>query len=166
MLMACTAGLLGLITFGACGALADDMPTRKAGLWEVSFRMANMNMPPQTMKFCTDAATDAEQFKSIEHGAQDMCSRKDVQRSGSVVTIDAECKMGDTKMVSHTVMTFLGDSSYRTSIQSHFDPPAAGHGDTSMTQEAKWVGPCPAGMAPGEMIGPNGMKMNMRPTGQ
>ena len=41
-----------------------------------------------------------------------------------------------------------------------------GRNESSMTQEAKWAGACPADMKPGDMIGPNGMKMNLKPVGQ
>jgi hypothetical protein len=39
-------------------ALALDMPTRKAGLWELKMNFEGRNIPPQTMKHCIDAATD------------------------------------------------------------------------------------------------------------
>jgi hypothetical protein len=116
----------------------------------------------QTLKFCTDAATDAEMYKFGMNTMQGMCSRYDIHRNGAVATIDTECKMGDMKMTSRSVMTFTGDAAYKTDIQSHFDPPMMGHADSSMTQEAKWTGPCPADMQPGDMVGPNGMKMNMK----
>ena len=31
-----------------------------------------------------------------------------------------------------------------------------------MTQDAKWTGPCPADMAPGDVLMGNGMKMNIK----
>ena len=69
-------------------------------------------------------------------------------------------------MTSHSVMTFTGDSAYKTDTQTHFDPPMMGRSDSSMAQEAKWAGPCPADMQPGDMIGPNGMKMNLKSLGR
>jgi hypothetical protein len=113
------------------------------------------------MKFCTDAATDAELYKFGINAAQGMCSHYDLHRTGDVATVDTECKMGDMKMTSRAVMTFTGDSAYKTDIKTHFDPPVMGRSDSTMTQEAKWAGPCPADMQPGDMIGPNGMKMNL-----
>ena len=110
--------------------------------------------------------TDAELYQLGMNAAQGMCSRKDIQRTGDVVTLDSECKMGDMKMTSHAVMTFTGDTAYRTNIQSHSEPPMMGRSNSTMTQEAKWVGPCPAGMQPGDMVAPNGMKMNLKSTGK
>jgi hypothetical protein len=163
---ACSIALVGGLACGVIGARADDLPTRKAGLWEVTMHMATANMPTQTMKFCTDAATDASLYKFGMNAAQGMCSRYDLHRTGNVATVDTECKMGDMKMTAHSVMTFTGDSAYHTETKSHFDPPMMGRSDSSMTQEAKWTSPCPADMQPGDMIGPNGMKMNMKSMGQ
>ena len=43
----------------AAPAFALDMPTRKAGLWEIKMEFeGRSNLPVQTMKQCTDAATD------------------------------------------------------------------------------------------------------------
>ena len=39
-------------------ALALDMPTRKAGLWELKLDFVGRNLPGQTMQQCVDAATD------------------------------------------------------------------------------------------------------------
>jgi Protein of unknown function (DUF3617) len=160
------AAFLGGIACAGTGALAADLPKRKPGLWEVTLTMARGNMPPQLMKFCTDEATDAALYQLGMNAAQGMCSRKDIQRSGAVVTLDSECRMGNTRMTSHAVMTFTGDTAYKTNAQSHFEPPMMGHSESSMTQEAKWVGQCPVDMQPGDMIGPNGMKMNLKSMGQ
>jgi hypothetical protein len=35
------------------------------------------------------------------------------------------------------------------------------NGTHDMTLEASWQGPCPAGMQPGDMLLPGGMKNNM-----
>lgn len=46
------------VVVAAAPALALDLPTRKAGLWELRMIFEGRNLPPQTMKHCTDAATD------------------------------------------------------------------------------------------------------------
>jgi hypothetical protein len=165
-LAASAAALISGLACAVTGAWADDLPKRKPGLWEVTLHIASGNMPPQGMKFCTDAATDAELYKFGMNAAQGLCSRYDLHRSGDVATVDTECKMGDMKMTSRAVMTFTGDAAYKTDIKTHFDPPIMGRSDSTMTQEAKWAGPCPADMQPGDMIGPNGMKMNMKSMGR
>jgi hypothetical protein len=165
-LVRCAAALLVGLTYTISGAWADDLPTRKPGLWEVTMHMAVGNAPARTMKFCTDATTDAALYKFGMNAAQGMCSRYDLRRNGNTATVDTDCKMGDMKMTSHSVMTFTGDAAYKTETQSHFDPPMMGRSDSTMTQEAKWTGPCPADMQPGDIVTPNGVKMNMKSLGQ
>ena len=158
----CNGALVCGLACAATGAWADELPQRRPGLWDVTLHMASVNMPPQGMKFCTDAATDAELYKLGMNAAQGMCSRYELHRNGNIATMDTECKMGEVKMTSRAVMTFTGDAAYKTDIQTHFDPPMMGRSNSTMTQEAKWSGPCPADMQPGDIIGPNGMKMNMK----
>ena len=119
----------GGLACATTAVLAVDLPTRKPGLWEVTLNMPGGKMPPREMKFCTDAETDAALYKLGMNAAQGICSRNDIQRSGNVVTMDSECKLGDTKMTSRAVMTFTGDSAYHTDIQSHFDPPIMGRSE-------------------------------------
>jgi hypothetical protein len=144
-------------------ARADDYPSRKPGLWEMTMNMGSEKLPPQVVKFCIDAATDAKMREMGLSTANNMCSRHELHRSGDTLTIDAVCKMGPTAITSHTVMTMHGDDGYSSVINSHFDPPMMGKADSQMTQEAKWVGPCGPDMQPGDMM-VHGQKMRM-PTG-
>jgi len=151
--------LLGGMSFATCQA--QDLPARKPGLWQVTMLTASSKMPPQQMKYCLDAATDAALYKMGMSAVQGMCSRNDIHRSGNVVTIDTECKMGEMLVTSHSTMTFVGDTANHTDIQTHFDPPMMGRSDSSMTRDATWAGPCPADMQPGDIVMANGMKMNL-----
>jgi hypothetical protein len=59
-------------------------------------------------------------------------------------------------------MTIQGDSSYKTVINTTYDPPFMGMKDTTTTVEAKWAGPCRDGLQPGDVVMPDGRKMNMK----
>lgn len=155
------ASLSGLVCL-ATGARSDDFPARKAGLWQVTMTMPSMKMPSNETKMCIDAASDAALQKLGMETAGTVCSRKDISRSGSVVTSDSVCSMGNRQITSHAVMTFTGNTAYHTDIKSHIDPPmTAGREDSTMSQDAKWVGPCPADMKPGDILMPNGVKINL-----
>jgi len=41
---------------------------------------------------------------------------------------------------------------YHVETQGRFDPPLAGLAETHTVQDAKWTGPCPADMRPGDMV--------------
>ncbi len=153
--------LLGGIACTGAQARAVDLPPRKPGLWEVTLHLPDKRIPPQVTKVCTDAATDARLFKFALNMASGKCNRTDIQRSGDVVTMELECKPGETTIKSHIVMTFASDSAYKIDAQTHFEPPIMGRGESHVTQDARWAGPCPADMQPGDMIGPHGVKTNL-----
>ena len=158
-------GLGALVVFAGAAswpAHADDLPQRKAGLWQVDMANPGGQMPPQQMKMCIDANTDAEMYKMGMNAAQGMCSKPDIHRSGDTMTTNSQCKMDQTQITTQSVTKFTGDSAYHTDINSKFDPPMMGRNDSVMTQDAKWVGACPADLIPGDVVMGNGMKVNIK----
>ena len=152
-------GALLVVGAAACGtARGDEFPPRKAGLWQIDMAMPGGQMPPQQMKMCIDAATDAEMYKLGMNASRGSCDAPAIHRSGSTVTVGTVCKMGESQVTTQAVTKFTGDTAYPTK----FNPPMAGRDASAMTQDAKWAGPCPADMAPGNMLMGNGMKMNIK----
>jgi hypothetical protein len=151
--------LLGATTIGA--GRAQDLPPRKAGLWQI-----DMAMPaapgPQQMRMCIDSGTDAEMYKMGMNAARGACDKPSINRNGSTVTIDSACKMGETRMTTHAVTKFTADTAYHTEANTKMDPPMPGRGEMKIIQDGKWVGPCPADMTPGDVSMGNGMKMNIK----
>jgi len=140
-------------------ALADDLPSRKAGLWEMKMSFENRNVPAQTIQQCIDASTDAMMQSNTGPYAQNACSKRDVQRSGSTVTIDSVCTVNGKATASHAVISGSFDSAYTMTVTS--DSAAAPGGKSNMTMAAKWLGPCTSDQRPGDMIMANGMKINI-----
>ena len=150
----------------AAPALALDLPTRKAGLWELKMIFEGRNLPPTTMKHCTDAATDKLMNANFGGSAQEACSKQDMKNSGGVITVDSVCTFGPTTTTSHAVVTGSFDSAYNMKVASTRSggPPLPGTApgaETHMTIEAKWLGACEAGQRPGDVMMSNGMKMNV-----
>ena len=144
------------------GSSADPWPHRKPGLWQMTMTMQGSPMGPMTSKYCIDAATEAVLMQMGQSTANKMCSSETVHVAGSTGTIDAVCRFGKTTSTSHTTVTFLGDTAYRSETHSHLDPPSKFmKGDRIMTNDARWVGSCPAGMKPGDIDTADGMRMHM-----
>jgi hypothetical protein len=156
-------GALVLLGGATCDvACADEFPPRKPGLWQIDMSMPSGPMPPQQMKMCIDAGTDAEMYKLGMSASQSMCDKPEITRSGSTVTVNTACKRGESHMNTHSVTKFTGDTAYHTDASTKIDPPMAGRGESAMMQDAKWVSVCPADMQPGDVTMGNGMKMNMK----
>jgi Protein of unknown function (DUF3617) len=163
--MSRSVAVLFLAAAFAMPAAAADMPSRKAGLWEVTTHVANH---PMKMQQCIDAATDqAMQSQASSSGAN--CSKRDVQKTATGMTVDSVCTIAGKTMTSHIVASGSFDSNYSMTITSEGGSlPAA----RTITLEAKWLGPCAADQKPGDMLMSNGVKMNiidmqkaMRPSG-
>lgn len=144
-------------------AAAVDMPSRKAGLWELKLEFVGRNLPGQTMQQCVDAATDKLMNQAFGGATKEACSRQDVANAGGVMTIDSVCKFGPATVTTHAAVSGSFDSAYSVDVESSREggPPMPGGGKSHTRIAAKWLGPCTSGQKPGDVIMANGMKMNV-----
>jgi len=78
----------------ATPASALDLPTRKAGLWEINMSFEGRNLPAQAIQQCVDAATDKLMNSIGGSMGQAACSKQDVQKVGATMVVDSICKIG------------------------------------------------------------------------
>jgi hypothetical protein len=149
-----------LLLAGALPAMADDLPARKVGLWEVRTSLENRGGAGITVRQCIDAATDQMMMSSAGPLAQSACPKHDVQRSGDTTTIDSTCAFSGKTAVSHAVITGSLDTSYTMTVTTEGEAMPGGS-KVTMTVTAKWLGPCTADQKPGDMIFGNGVKLNI-----
>lgn len=160
-----TALVLSTLLF-AVGAVAADAPARKSGLWEMTNKMGAPYPMTQTMQQCVDEKTDKLTEQAGTKEAQQNCSKNEVRREGGKVIVHSVCKMDGT--TATTRAEFSGDfaSNYRGDIRTTYSPPMEGMKESQMSVAAKWLGPCKAGMKPGDVVMqgmpgmPGGMKFN------
>ncbi|HKS84095.1 MAG TPA: DUF3617 family protein [Pseudolabrys sp.] len=150
----------------ASPALAVDLPTRKAGLWELKMEFQGRNLPTQLMQQCTDAASDRLMTLNFGGTAERNCQKRDIHNNGATITVDSVCSFGNMTTTSHAVVSGDFNSAYTVQINSTRQggrpvPGAAPGGESHMTIAAKWLGPCAAGQRPGDVMMGNGMKMNV-----
>jgi hypothetical protein len=159
-----------VIALAACAgpAVADELPHRKPGLWEIVSQPSNPKLHPMTQRLCLDRDTDALLARFGVQTGQQACSTLDIKVSGSRATIHAVCSLGSSTLTSDAVTTYSGDSSYRTEVHGKFAPAFAGTTDTHTVQDGKWTGACPADMKPGDLVtmasrpGGHEVRMNLR----
>lgn len=148
-----------LAVIGVVAVLAAELPSRKPGLWEIKTNFENRNAPGQTIQQCIDASTDQMMQSSVGSYDQNACSKRDVQQSANTITIDSTCLIGGKTTTSHAVITGSFDSAYTMTVTS--DSATTPGVKSTITMNAKWLGPCTAGQKPGDMIMANGMKINI-----
>ena len=134
-------------------AYAQEMPKMKPGLWETATSTGGQKgAPAHTSKgsMCVTEAVQKEMMSfSQSMGAQ--CTKNTTRRDGNKYIGEAECNFGGSVMKTQSVSTFSGDTSYRVESRATFTPPMSGMSESNSTQEAKYVGACPASMKPGDM---------------
>jgi hypothetical protein len=144
----------------ATAAAADEFPPRKPGAWEV--KVVSEKHAPITLKMCIDKETDALFHKNGTELAEQACDHRDVKVDGDTATVEAQCKIGSSRVTSSSVTKFDGDTAFHADSKSHFDPPFLGRSDVVSQEDGKWVGPCPKDMEPGDFVMGNGMKVNIK----
>jgi hypothetical protein len=155
---------LSLAAPAQAGAL--DLPTRKAGLWEVKMTFEGRNLPPQTMQQCTDATTDKKMSAFGGEMIQGMCSKQDVQKVGNTLVVDSVCEFSGMTTTSHAIITGDFNSGYSVKVTSKRSggpaiPGMPADGTSTMSIESKWLSACKADQKPGDMIMADGRKINI-----
>lgn len=166
LLAAVLAGAAALAVAGTTFAQSGSLPTRRTGYWETTMTMGGPHHMAMKTMFCTDPTVE-QHVSILGHSmTQNMCSKRDVRRTLTGWTFDWVCKTG--AMTTSTTASVTGDfqTAYHYEAVSRMSPPPApGLGETRMVADAKWIGPCPAGRKPGDMVMPGGMVMNIAKTG-
>src|SRR5689334_13138659 len=157
--LATALGLLGLLP--AAGAQAIDLPTRKAGLWEMKMVRTGGAIPDMTMQHCTDASTDKQMSTSFSPG-KETCAKQDIQKTAIGYVSDSVCTVAGMTVTSHAEITGDFNSAYTVKSTAHIERASGGPPRDSTTSiEAKWLGACKADQKPGDIVMPGGMKMNI-----
>ena len=150
----------------SASARAAELPTRKAGLWDIKMEFQGRHLPAQQMKQCTDATSDKLMTYNFGGSAEKNCQQQNISASGGTITIDSVCNFAGMKTTSHAVVSGDFNSAYTVEVTSKREggrpiPGVAPGGETHMMIAAKYVGPCAAGQRPGDIVMSNGMTMNV-----
>ena len=141
---------------------------RKPGLWNQTMTSDGAT---QTIKLCTDEATEAKFSLVGQQISEEMCPRNIITPKPGGWTFESECSMGGMG-TSVTKGEATGDLNSRYTIKATVvttgsSMPQA-NGTSQMEITAVREGDCPTGMKPGDMTLPGGITMNLNsiPTGK
>ena len=156
----CLAVLFGT-AFGRGAALAEELPTLKAGLWESTVITSSAAAPPGTYRQCMDGTIHLEELVRATGGACDLKWK----RAGDRIETETNCKLGMVSAKGKGSITGDFNSKLRietTSTVSMDDPPPGApqitlpNADQTTVLEVRWIGPCEPGQQPGDFITPDG----------
>lgn len=146
----------------AAGARADELPTRRPGLWELKITRVGSSLPQLTMQHCTDASTDREMINTVSPMAKQICTKQDVQKTATGYVSDSVCSIAGASMTAHSEVTGDFSSAYSVTTTSHVDKGPATLRDTTTRIEARYLGACKPGQKPGDIVMPGGFKLNVK----
>jgi hypothetical protein len=153
------AGLLAT----SSAAFAEELPTRKAGLWEMKIVKVGGSVPEMTMQHCTDATTDKEMSNSVSPIAKQICTRQDIKKTATGYVTDSDCSVAGVSMTTHAEISGDFNSGYSVTSTTHSDKGPTGKPlDATTKIEAKWMGDCKPGQKPGDILMPGGFKLNVK----
>jgi hypothetical protein len=155
------AGFFLLAPVQANAAGADQLPIRKAGLWE--FKMVRTGSPVSgmTMEHCTDATTDRQMNGMASPMAQQACSKQDVRKTATGYASDSVCSVAGRSITSHSDIFGDFNSAYTVTTVAHSEGGPGGARDVTSRIEAKWLGACKPDQKPGDVVMPGGRKVNI-----
>ena len=163
-LAALSLGLCLLVAVPADRAAADDLPIRKAGLWEIKMARTGSPLPDMTMQHCTDETTDKDMNNMVSPMAKQICSKQDVQKTATGYVSDSLCSVAGVSIASHSEINGDFNSAYTVTTTSHSDLGNKGAPRDTVTKiEAKWLGACKPDQKPGDIVMPGGgFKLNVK----
>ena len=159
-----SAGVLSLLATAA--ALAGPaFPERKPGLWEMRSSEKTAGQQTFTVQQCADTATDKalqEYGLSQPKMNRKFCKEDTRNEAGKMLVHTEVCKQSDTTMTRRIVISGDFNVAYRVESHTVYEPvPKPAPRSDDIVAEMRWMGACPAGMKPGDMLMPGGMKMNV-----
>jgi len=164
-----TRGLLSLAVGGCAlalvtaGALADDLPLRKPGLWEMKIVKVGSQLPALTTQQCTDPSVDKDMVNTVSPIAKQICSKQNLQKTATGYVNDSVCTISGATITSHTEVTGDFDSAYVVTTEAKSDKGPDQLRDTTTRIEARWLGDCKPGQKPGDIVMPGGgFKLNVK----
>jgi hypothetical protein len=142
---------------------AEELPVRKAGLWEMKIVKTGSQLPDLTMQHCTDPTTDKEMSDSVSPLAKQICSKREIQKTATGYVSDSVCTVAGVAMTTHADIVGDFNSGYTVTSTSHSDKGPTGKPlDTITKIEAKYVGACKPDQKPGDIVMPGGFKLNVK----
>jgi Protein of unknown function (DUF3617) len=145
-------------------AVADDLPIRKAGLWEIKMVRTGSPLPAMTMQQCTDETTDRAMNTVVSPLTKQACSKQELKKTATGYVSDSVCNMGAGSTTAHADITGDFNSAYTMTTTLHSEGgPSGVPRDTTMAIEAKWLGACKPDQKPGDIVMPGGgFKINVK----
>ena len=153
---------LGALLLPAGIAIATNHPDLKEGLWSVHTQ--NIDNPGNkksegNFTLCRSHASD----QAVEARVKEMkgCTKSNESFEGNKYSIEMHCTVASTVIETKGSTTFSGDTSTHTESHATYTPALGGISESTMIQDQKYIGACPAGVQPGDRTNADGTVIHL-----
>jgi hypothetical protein len=145
--------LVAALSFWIGTAVADGFkaPPMRDGLWETHSTQTQQGktVSDSSVKMCqSKELTESMQSSGAELRKNNECTSSVTQPSTNTYVEESRCAKGpNAGSVTKVVYTHQGDTASHTEMHMN-----VGKSETVMIMDAKYLGSCPTGMKPGDLI--------------
>jgi hypothetical protein len=145
--------LVALLSVSIGAAWADGIkpPPTKEGLWETHSKQVSQDksVSDTVVKMCqSKVTTESMQADAEKLRKENQCVSQVAQPTSNSYVEETRCAKGpDPGSVTRVVYTYQGDTASHTEVHLN-----VGKAETVMIMDAKYVGSCPTGMKPGDVM--------------
>ncbi len=147
------------ISLASFALFAADPPAMKEGLWSIhttSIDNPGNRKTDGTRSICRNHEYDLRIRQQAEAKQKQICKTYTETSSGNTMTVEEECNVQGSVSKSKTVTTFGGNSSVHAETHATYTPALYGTAESTIIQDQKYTGACPAGMQPGDFMDASG----------
>jgi hypothetical protein len=142
----------------AAVAIQADPPSLKEGLWSIHTVSTSQPGDKKTVgmrSICRDHAYD-DRVRAQAKAQAATCKSHTENDSGSKYESESTCVVRGTTIHVKGITTASGANATHTESSTTYNPAFYGISATTMIMEQKYVGACPVGMEPGDMMEADG----------
>jgi hypothetical protein len=147
------------VTAAPIASAHAEILKRKPGLWQMTetwekrWRDGRAESKRETSQLCTDTEFDRLLYE------YDPCESTFLTALAVDTARDVDCKGPVLEMKVHGRTRYQGDSAFHTDGKVIF---GGGEMEGTETSDGKWVGACPAGAQPGDLMPASGVMVHLR----
>ncbi len=144
----------------ATPVFALDYPAIKQGLWKMT--TTGDGQPGGSAQFCMgDKASLDDIVNRTKKMMQGMCGEAEIKKVGNTYVTKNECDFGISKVLVESVSSGDFNSEYTVKTKSTTSHVTTGSKTSNSVNHSKYLGDCLSGMKAGDMIMPDGQKVNV-----
>ena len=159
-------GVLTVALLLVLGQAADAATPghRRLGLWTMRVEELGSSAAPLTSKFCVDRATEAALIKLASDLDPKACPVVRTHPTANGSSADIVCRQGSSIVTSHIVLQ-VGEATFSSRSDIRTSGPLGRTSKQTILTAARWVGRCPSGMKPGDIVTSSGARLKLGPKG-